>query len=77
MNKKNFKQKIQLKGIFKRCKKCKGYGYVEEFHEITWAIDEVTYSNYGGGAVYRKSRSICPNCEGTGQVTWVQHIMGK
>jgi hypothetical protein len=61
----------EQKGLFKRCKKCRGYGYTIELKSASWG----TYPNYED-YMHRESKK-CKECEGTGKVTWTKHIMGK
>jgi DnaJ-class molecular chaperone len=64
------KHKKQVKGLFKRCKACKGYGYIDKLVEAP-SMDDLPHH------MKTRFRVRCEDCSGTGQVTWIQHMMGK
>lgn len=54
----------QQKGMFTRCKKCKGYGY---------RLAELWYHTQPG---FRgKAKAICSICKGSGRLDWVERII--
>jgi DnaJ-class molecular chaperone len=59
----------QRKGVFTRCKDCKGYGY-KRFH-ISWSTNMYSIIK----PVERTFK--CETCNGTGRLTWIDKMIGR